>query len=248
MGREPTLPPKQQGWHEAGFTAKPQPRGADDDAANRHTSFQGPRSCTGFGYRIRTLGTPGSSHRGPSCRRAGAGPGRSRTGSAGTKEHFIRGRREGPRPHRVSTASALSVMWVLSEGLTQPRLDTGSWAAVGAQSLGKQARLFHPLTLPGAGGGPGGCHWPRGVHFLLAFGSWQSATVALGLTRGCRRPPWAPLLPRPPGCSWGTAGSAPALRRRRCLLLADLGLGSGHEASSAPLPTTARRLVHLPRL
>ena len=172
--------------------------------------------------------------------------GRSRTGSAGTKEHFIRGRCEGPRPHRVSTASALSGTWALSEGLTQPRLDTGSWAAVGAQSLGKQARLFHPLTLPGAGGGPGGCHWPRGVHFLLAFGSWQSATVALGLTRGCRRPPWAPLLPRPPGCSWGTAGSAPALRRR--LLLADLGLGSGHEASSAPLPTTARRLVHLPRL
>ena len=80
MGREPTLPPKQQGWHEAGFTAKPQPRGADDDAANRHTSFQGPRSCTGFGYRIHTLGTPVSSHRGPSCRRAscrraGAGPG-----------------------------------------------------------------------------------------------------------------------------------------------------------------------------
>lgn len=89
--------------------------------------------------------------------------------------------------------------------------------------------------------GPGGCHFLLScVRFFLISGSWRPVTFALAPARGRRRFLRAPLLPRPPGCSWGAVGSGVT----PCLVLPDPELRSARGSSCPLLPVLfcSRRL------
>lgn len=117
---------------------------------------------------------------------------------------------------------------------------------VGVLGSGKAAPPSRPLTPRSPSKappvGPATHSRPSSCRFFFLSGFWQLVPFTLGPAQGRRRCLKVPLLPQPPGCSWGAMGSAAAPRRRRRLvfILSDPELRSRPRPALSPFPRTAR--------